>query len=151
MNEAEYARFCETEPAGYGAEMAAAGEWSAAEAPARAQAEFERLLPEGRATPGHHVRTIRRAEDDAVVGLLWWSYRPAAAETECFIWDIAIDPAFRRRGYASAALAALEAEARDAGALQVSLHVFGGNRGAIALYERIGYRSTHLKMSKPLR
>lgn len=150
MTAEEFAEFRETEPEGYGAEMVRAGTWSAAEAPAKAREEFARLLPQGLETPQHFLRTIRRAPDGVRVGLLWWGFQPTGRGTECFIWDIAILPAFRRQGFAEAAIRALEGEARRAGAREVALHVFGTNRAAIALYEKLGFGATNVRMSKDL-
>ena len=150
MTPEEYADFQRDEPPGYGAEMVASGAWKAEEAPRRAREEFGRLLPQGLATPKQFLRSIFRRPDGARVGILWWGLQPFAGGEECFIWDIAILEPFRRQGLAEATLAALEVEARAAGALHIALHVFGSNRPAITLYEKLGYRTTNLRMRKPL-
>ena len=40
--------------------------------------------------------------------------------------------------------------ARDAGHRSIGLHVFAGNRGAIALYESLGYETTDVSMRRSL-
>jgi ribosomal protein S18 acetylase RimI-like enzyme len=65
-----------------------------------------------------------------------------------FIYDIAVDPAHRRKGYARQALAEIEAFARDHGYVGVQLHVFGGNTGARRLYLEAGYVETNITMLK---
>lgn len=61
-------------------------------------------------------------------------------DTVWHVMNVAVDPALRRRGIASALLGALLAEIDD-GTAQVTLEVRPTNREAIALYERFGFRS----------
>jgi len=65
-----------------------------------------------------------------------------------FIYDIAVDPVHRRKGYAQAALAEIEAFARDQECVGFELHVFGWNDGARQLYLRSGYIETNVTMLK---
>jgi ribosomal protein S18 acetylase RimI-like enzyme len=55
-----------------------------------------------------------------------------------------------RKGVGRALLAFVERRARDNGLREVVLDVFAVNRGAIAFYERQGYRPDHIRMAKPL-
>lgn len=59
------------------------------------------------------------------------------------IQDLAVDPDRRRRGLASAALAALLDWGASHGALTAWLHVEVGNTAALALYEPLGFRAHH--------
>lgn len=59
---------------------------------------------------------------------------------EGYIDNIAVDPAFRRRGVASALLGRLIEIARGEGLAFLTLEVRKSNLGAIALYERFGFR-----------
>jgi ribosomal-protein-alanine N-acetyltransferase len=65
-------------------------------------------------------------------------------DTVWHVMNIAVDPALRRRGIASALLAELYARAGDSGA-QFTLEVRRSNDGAIALYERDGFRIAGLR------
>jgi ribosomal protein S18 acetylase RimI-like enzyme len=56
------------------------------------------------------------------------------------IVGLAVAPADRRRGVASALLAAAEQHARDRGARKLSLHVLSTNETAMRLYERLGFQ-----------
>lgn len=67
-----------------------------------------------------------------------------------FIFNIEIDPRFRRRGYAMQAMTRLEDEARRMGLDSIGLHVFGHNTAARPLYEKLGYVATNINMSKRL-
>lgn len=57
------------------------------------------------------------------------------------IHDIAVSPAFQRRGIARALLAQAEAEALRRGCCKLTLEVLEGNRGAIAAYLQSGFRA----------
>ena len=61
----------------------------------------------------------------------------AADEGE--VVSIAVDPAYRRRGYGAALLQALFSAARTLGVRQIFLEVRVTNRPAIALYENCGF------------
>ena len=56
------------------------------------------------------------------------------------IYSLAIDPAARGRGVASSIIARLERNARRRGCREMRLEVASRNTGALALYERLGYR-----------
>ena len=56
------------------------------------------------------------------------------------IVGLAVAPADRRRGVASALLAAAEQHARDRGARKLSLRVLSTNETAMLLYERLGFQ-----------
>lgn len=55
------------------------------------------------------------------------------------VLTIAVADGWRGRGVGSALMRGLEAWARRTGVRKLQLHVRAGNRGAIALYERLGY------------
>jgi len=57
------------------------------------------------------------------------------------IGNVVTAPAYRRRGYASLAVAAT-IRALEAHDLQVILHVYRSNIGAVACYERLGFERT---------
>ena len=54
------------------------------------------------------------------------------------------------RGVGRALMDHIEHWARDKAFREVVLDVFAGNQGAIAFYERQGYRPDHMRMAKPL-
>ena len=147
MDEATFQAWREASIRDYAAEKVEAGNWLADEAPQRARAEFEALLPEGRDTVGHEVRAMVDA-DGRRVGQAWFAFEERPFGRVIYIYDIAVDPAHRRRGYALAALAEIEGFAREHACVGVQLHVFGGNEGARVLYRRAGYLETNVTMLK---
>ena len=82
------------------------------------------------------------------VGYAWFTIENRDVGRVVFIYDIAVDPAHRRKGYARLALAEIEAYAREHDCLGVMLHVFGDNEGARRLYGSAGYLETNVIMLK---
>ena len=134
----------------YAADKVRAGAWSQAEAEGRAARDVDGLLPEGPATQGHLLYSVREDSSDAEVGIVWFALRDSGVGRSVWIYDIIIHEDFRRKGYASRTLDLVEERARDLGAKSVELHVFGHNRGAQALYEKLGYNITSITMAKPV-
>jgi|SRR5579864_2030289 len=135
--------------AGYAEEHVASGRWSQEEALEKSREEHQHLLPQGVATPDHHLWTIVRADGRVPVGLLWM----AAVDKpppHAFVYNIEIHPDFRRRGYGEQAMTLLEHEARRLGLDTIRLHVFGHNKAARPLYEKLGYETTNVLMAKHL-
>ncbi len=128
--------------------MVRSGTWAQEDAPRRARETFDNLLPHGLHTADHYLYTLVAEEEAQPVGLLWFALIRRGPRPEAFIYDIRVDAAFRRRGYATQALQALEERARALGGERIGLHVFAHNKAARALYEKLGYRVTSLWMAK---
>jgi ribosomal protein S18 acetylase RimI-like enzyme len=148
MTEQAFARFNEAAIADYADENVAAGRWPAEGALERSRQEHERLLPQGLATPNQHLFTIHDDAQGVDVGVLWLSVTEHPGRRSGFVYDVAIDPAHRRRGHARAAFVALEAVARELGVDDIGLHVFAHNEAAQALYRALGYQTTGINMRK---
>jgi ribosomal protein S18 acetylase RimI-like enzyme len=67
-----------------------------------------------------------------------------------YIDNLVVAQEAERKGVGRALLTFVERRARDHGYREVVLDVFAGNHGAIAFYERQGYRPDHIRMAKPL-
>lgn len=125
------------------------GQWSAEEALERSRQEFHSLLPMGVATPDNYLfKLVNEAQQR--VGLLWFAMRERAGQRGAFVYEISVEEAFRRRGYASQAFRAMEDKVRALGGSRISLHVFGNNYAAIGMYEKLGYEPTNIVMAKAL-
>jgi ribosomal protein S18 acetylase RimI-like enzyme len=148
MTSDEYRAFVETLIPDYAEGHVRAGRWKAADAVEKSRAEVEQLLPHRAETPDQYLRIVRDAASGERVGEVWYALQRQEGWPQLFVYWIGIDPAARRKGYATAVFAELEAEARRLGASRTALHVFGDNRGAIALYERLGFQTTNLLMAK---
>ena len=62
-----------------------------------------------------------------------------AADPETYVSSLAVAPAARRRGVATALMSAAEARARADGRREVALQVEEANRAAVELYASLGY------------
>lgn len=129
-------------------ENVAAGYWGQAEAEERARKSQARTLPGGPATAGHHFFHIQDPTVNQKVGWLWLFEDQEARPPTGFIYDLAVEEPFWRRGYAEAALLALEAMARERGLESLGLHVFAHNASARRLYDKVGYTTRSLNMIK---
>jgi RimJ/RimL family protein N-acetyltransferase len=132
----------------YAADKVRAGAWSKSEAQIRAAKDVDGLLPEGPATQGHFLYSVREDAADAEVGTVWFALRDSGVRRYVWIYEIIINENTRRRGYASRTLELVEARAKELGAKSVELHVFGHNQGAQTLYEKVGYSVTSITMAK---
>ena len=64
---------------------------------------------------------------------------------EGYIDNVAVDPAFRRQGVASALLEAMIGQAQRQKLRFLSLEVRAGNEGAVALYASFGFKTMGLR------
>ena len=147
MDEGTYQAWREATVREYAQEKVESGNWPAVDAMTRSEQEFATLLPQGRSTPDHELRSMLN-DDGERVGHAWFVPEDKPFGRVLFIYDIAVDAAHRRRGYARQALAEIEAFAREHGYVGVQLHVFGGNAGARRLYLEAGFVETNVVMLK---
>ncbi|WP_250003673.1 N-acetyltransferase [Actinoplanes sp. M2I2] len=117
---------------------------SEAEARAEAARSTSGLLPDGLATPEHHVWTAY--DGDLDVGVLWLRIRGTSA----FGFDLLVHEHLRRRGYGRAMMLAAEQKCREHGVVTIGLHVFAHNPGAVSLYEQMGFTVSSYNMSRTL-
>ena len=148
MDETPFREYREYLVRDYAQDKVRSGAWSKAEAEDKSANAVDGLLPEGPATRGHFLYSVRDESVPAEVGILWVS--PRDSGRSLWIYDIIVHERFRGRGYASRILDLVEDKARELGARKVELHVFGHNYGARALYEELGYTATSIVMAKPV-
>ena len=148
MNETDFQAYMDKAIPNYAQEKVQAGNWSVEEALERSRQEYESYLPQGVHTPGHFLFMLVN-ETGEKTGFLWYARQPKQPEWG-FIYDFEVYQAFRRRGYASQALALLEQDARRQGLKKLELHVFGHNIAARGLYKKAGFVETNIMMLKEL-
>lgn len=148
IKEPEYSVWVAQSIAEYAEEKVQAGNYHPDGALQRAEQEFRELLPQGPATPGQHLFCIVDVITGDRVGVIWFAEKQRGPRLEAFIYDLVVHEPFRRRGYARAAMIAIEDEVRQLGIDRIGLHVFGHNRGAWALYDQLGYEVTNVNMAK---
>ncbi len=99
-----------------------------------------------------HLRAIVAESDGQLVGLAFFRLgdellsRSPSAHLEVLV----VSPAFRSRGLGRSLVTECERMAREEGALTMSLHVFGSNQKARALYRACGYEEELIRSIKRL-
>lgn len=134
----------------YAQENITSGDWDASDALDKSREAFGKLLPSGLASAKQHLFTALNAESGAKVGMIWFAEKDARAGTTAFIYDFLVYEPFRGKGFGKKILAALEEQARKLGIKTIALHAFGHNQTAIQLYQKTGYETKHIVMSKEL-
>ncbi|MGU5713753.1 GNAT family N-acetyltransferase [Aeromonas taiwanensis] len=121
----------------------------------QADASLQQLLPQGVATPGHHLLALVPEDGSGAsnapgepLGYLWHALDGAAGTT--FIYDFYVAPPHRGQGFGKAAMAALEAQLASLGIHQIKLRVAHDNPRALALYQELGFTITGYNMAKHL-
>lgn len=112
-------------------------------------ASLDALLPQGPATPGHHLMLLQE-QDGKQIGVLWYGEMLEEETTSAFLYDLWIDPPWRRRGFARQALKLLQEEIRRRGISSLSLNVFAHNEAAQALYREAGFVASEITMVRSL-
>ncbi|MGA9286888.1 MAG: GNAT family N-acetyltransferase, partial [Anaerobacillus sp.] len=70
--------------------------------------------------------------------------------SRAFIYEITIQEELQGKGFGTKAIEELEKVLQDKGIDELALHVFGHNKKAIRLYERLGFETTNVNMKKSL-
>ena len=149
MIQSEYVAWrAEVIPA-YAADKVAAGQWSEAESLDLSGKEYDELLPEGLATRDNFLFTIVDLQS-VPVGVLWFAVKTRFGARIAYVFDVSIAPARQREGHAHRALLAVEGKARGLDLAGIALHVFGHNRAARALYDKLGFQPTSISLFKQL-
>jgi aminoglycoside 3-N-acetyltransferase I len=71
--------------------------------------------------------------------------------SEIYIYDLAVDEAYRRKGIATALIEALQPLARDCGAWVIYVQADYGDEPAIALYNKLGVMEEVMHFDIPVR
>lgn len=150
MTPSEFDAYCGYSIAQYASEHVRSGRWTPEEAYEQAAKQFKELLPDGVASKDNYLYTLRDPASQQNVGILWFAVEEQAGKRSAFVYDIEINPEFRRHGYGRQAFHELEQQARELGLDSIRLHVFGHNHAARALYEQLGFVPTNIAMVKSL-
>jgi len=148
MNAEEFAGYIERAIPEFAQDKVASGQWSEASSLELSRQGYDELLPKGLATPENFLFTLREVATQAVVGALWYAIQERAGQRIAYVYDVLVEPQYRRMGYAMQAFQMLEAEVRSLGLCGIALHVFGHNEAAQALYAKLGYQATNIVMFK---
>ncbi|WP_175987133.1 GNAT family N-acetyltransferase [Bacillus sp. Marseille-Q1617] len=146
MTPAEFQQYLETAVADYAKEKVSAGNWEEKGSLQRAQEEFSNLLPDGENSENNYLYTILN-ESAEHTGIIWLAKQ---SSEKAFIYDIRILEEHQGKGYGKEAMKEIEEKAKQIGVNKIGLHVFGHNKIARGLYEKIGYKTTNVVMEKEI-
>lgn len=148
MTQSEFRRYRTHAARSYARDLIESGQGTADDADARALACFEALLPDGLLTDDQVLLTLRDTDGGPLLGHLWYAVVPEGEHRTLFIYDLDIEPAFRRQGIATRVLQALEDEARRLRVSEIGLSVFNHNAAALGLYGEQGFVAVTTTMIK---
>ncbi|MGA4843096.1 GNAT family N-acetyltransferase [Streptomyces sp. G45] len=133
MTRGEYEVWRTRAQSGYAMSWRERGGLSEAEARAKAEQDYDRLLPNGLDSPDTDLGVLLR--DGTQVGTLWLGVR----DGETFVFDVRVGADFRGQGHGRALMRYAEARGVAAGRTRIGLSVFVDNTPALRLYESLGY------------
>lgn len=145
MNTIEFQQYLSYAIKNFAEEQIKSGNWEQQDAISKATEEHKKLLPDGEETENNYLFTIRDGEQE--IGMIWLAHR---TNEKGFIYDINIWEGNQGMGYGKQAMKEVERVAKNIGLKKVGLHVFGHNKVARGLYEKLGYMETNIKMEKTL-
>jgi ribosomal protein S18 acetylase RimI-like enzyme len=149
MTESDFRDFNSWIVGDYAQQQVKVGTWGAEKAQELSQKMIDDLLPNGPGTTGQFLFVIKDQESRPV-GYLWYGLRDEGQIQAAVLYDLVIFEEFRRQGYATGAMFALEDKVREQGLTQILLHVYGHNDSARALYRKVGYQERNITMAKNL-
>jgi GNAT superfamily N-acetyltransferase len=146
MTDAQFGPWWAKQLREYADSMVDSGMLPAAEAAARASAQLNEFLPDGRETADNTLWCLLSGTE--VVATLWLGHHnePGAS----WVHKVEVSESHRGRGYGRAAMLLAERHTVAGGDTHVALNVFAHNKVAINLYDALGYhtvdehRSTNL-------
>ena len=149
MNHEDFQEYVVSSMETYAKEKVTAGNWSEAEALDLAKQDYNRLLPQGEKSDFNFLYSV--FNDEIKVGVIWIAQKSPDNNEEGFIYEIKIYDEYQGLGYGKQAMIEIETIAREElGMKKLGLHVFGHNKVARALYEKLGYETTNVKMEKTI-
>ncbi|MFG2820308.1 GNAT family N-acetyltransferase [Kitasatospora sp. NPDC048365] len=135
MTETEYPAWRRAEDEAYVFDIVRAGGLTREQAQEKSDADFARLLPQGRRTPGHAFMVLEAEERTIGTGWLHHGFLPGVT----YGYSLFIEEHERGNGYGRAAMAIGEQAAVAAGDTALMFNVFGGNEVAMGLYTSAGF------------
>ncbi|MEY9980239.1 GNAT family N-acetyltransferase [Lysinibacillus sp. RC79] len=148
MNQEEFKQYISYAIEDYAKDKIASGNWSEDKAIDLSRESFERLLPQNEKTENNHLFSI--FHNDILVGMIWISQKAPTNPNEGFIYDFVIFEQYQGQGYGKKAMKEAEIIAKELGMNKIGLNVFGHNKIARSLYEKMGYEITNITMAKTI-
>ncbi|GID33469.1 GNAT family N-acetyltransferase [Paractinoplanes brasiliensis] len=148
MTQGQYETYRQAGPLSYAKHISKTGITSLSEAEERAEAEYQKLLPDGILSAGQYLFAAYVGGTE--VGTVWLHLAESGVTSRAWIVDLWVHESRRRRGYGRAIVQEAERWCRGRGVEQLSLSIFSGNDGTRFLFEGEKYLPVVLQMSKLL-
>jgi len=149
MNHEDFQEYVVSSMETYAKEKVASGNWSKDESIDLAKKDYKRLLPQGEKSEFNYLFTV--FHEEVKVGVIWIAQKSPENQKEGFIYEIKIYDEYQGLGYGKQAMIEIEIIAREElGMNKLGLHVFGHNKIARGLYEKLGYETTNVVMAKTI-
>lgn len=148
MNKEEFQLYISIAIEDFAKDKVTSGNWGEDEAIDLSSKEFSRLLPKDEKSELNYLYSI--FQDQQVVGMIWIAQTSTSNPDEGFIYDFIIYEPHQGQGYGKQAMKETEIIAKELGMNKIGLHVFGHNKVARGLYEKLGYEITNIKMVKAI-
>ncbi|WP_323118957.1 GNAT family N-acetyltransferase [Burkholderia alba] len=150
MTQGEFRLYRQRAVSSYARDLIESGQNAPVDADERASACLDVLLPDGLLTDNQVLLTVRESAQGEVLAFVWYAVVEEGPHRTLFIYDLDVEPAFRRQGVATRVLLAIEDEARELRVTELGLSVFNHNAAARALYRGQGYAEVTTTMIKPV-
>lgn len=148
MNTKSYKIYRSYAVAEYAKDKMASENFTEAEAMEISEESFTSLLPEGVLTAGHYLFDIISNQTKEEVGTLWFAEIKEKSKKYAYVYDLEIKEDHRGKGYGKMMMKLLEDEVKKIGLDSITLNVFGDNKTAISLYDKLDYKVTKQIMTK---
>jgi ribosomal protein S18 acetylase RimI-like enzyme len=149
MTQAEFEDFLKISVPHYVSELMEARNHRFEDARVLAEKSFRSLFPDNRVdSPDQFVYSIM--DEEVAVGYLHLGIRREMQQPYLYVWDILINPTHRGRGYGKQAMLLAEKKGAEWGLMSLRLNVFRHNKAAMNLYQKIGFKTESMMMSKPI-
>lgn len=147
MTKKQFQSYLEFTIPDYAKDKIESGTWKEEEALNLAKESYQKYLPNGVETPNEFLYAINLKETH--IGFMWLHYDSNKTES-AFIYDFLIMEDYQGKGYGQQAMTLMFDTVKEFGASRLSLHVFGHNKRALHVYEKLGFEITDYSMSKDI-
>lgn len=144
MTENQFEDYLEFAIPDYAKDKIESGTWKEEEALDLAKESYQKYLPQGVATPNEILYAINL--ENTHIGFMWLHYDSKKPEY-AFIYDFIIMDDYQGKGYGQEAMNLMLDTVKELGGSRLSLHVFGHNKRALHVYEKVGFQITDYSMS----
>jgi ribosomal protein S18 acetylase RimI-like enzyme len=148
LSEKDFNEYLENAVVLYAEDKVRAGNFSPEKALELSRKGYDELLSDGVNTKDHLLFSIFDSSKNEKIGIIWIKLNSKNDIRDVWLYDFLIFEKYRRQGFGKKSIELLEEKTKELGFYKISLHVFGHNEAAIALYKKMGFEITNINMSK---